>query len=72
MCIRDSFHFMNTTAAVAVCCTAGLPLEKAIAAAGTFEVSRERYDEFNVDGRKAILMPVSYTHLDVYKRQFIQ
>lgn len=50
------FHFMNTTAAVAVCCTAGLPLEKAIAAAGTFEVSRERYDEFNVDGRKAILM----------------
>ena len=50
------FHFMNTTAAVAVCCTAGLPLEKAIAAASTFEVSRERYDEFNVDGRKAILM----------------
>ena len=43
------FHFMNTTAAVAVCCTAGLPLEKAMAAADTFEVSRERYDEFNVD-----------------------
>ena len=50
------FHFMNTTAAVAVCCTAGLPLDKALAAAGTFEVSRERYDEFNVDGRKAVLM----------------
>lgn len=50
------FHFMNTTAAVALCCTAGLPLEKAIAAAATFSVSRERYDEFDVDGRKAVLM----------------
>ena len=50
------FHFMNTTAAVAVCCTAGLPLEGAIRGAATFQVSRERYDEFDVDGRKAVLM----------------
>lgn len=50
------FHFMNTTAAVAVACEAGLKLEDAIAAAATFEVSRERYDEFDVGGRKAVLM----------------
>lgn len=53
---RTPFHFMNTTAAVAVCCTAGLKLEDAIHGASTFEVSRERYDEFDVDGRKAVLM----------------
>ena len=51
-----AFHFMNTTAAAAVCCTSGLALPDVIRAAGTFEVSRERYDEFDVDGRKAVLM----------------
>ena len=50
------FHFMNTTAAAAVCCTAGLALPDVLAAAESFTVSKERFDEFHVDGRKAVLM----------------
>lgn len=50
------FHFFNSTAATALTVTCGVPFEKAIASVGNFEVSRERYDEFDVDGRKAILM----------------
>ena len=51
-----AFYFMNFTAATAVCATAGVPLEAAIRAGESFTVSRVRYDEFDVDGRRAILM----------------
>lgn len=53
---RTTFHVMNTTAAVAACVQAGLPLERAIAGAATFSVSRVRYDEMTVCGRKGVLM----------------
>ena len=53
---RTIFHFMNTTAAVAACVQAGLSLERAIAGAATFSVSRVRYDEMDLCGRKGVLM----------------
>ncbi|MEG1448869.1 MAG: MurT ligase domain-containing protein [Oscillospiraceae bacterium] len=53
---KTPFHFFNSTGATAMTVTCGVPIEKAIASLSTFEVSRERYDEFDVDGRKAVLM----------------
>ncbi len=50
------FHFMNSTGAVAVCTEVGVPIEKAIQSVGTFQVSRERYDEMEIDGRKYVLI----------------
>ncbi len=50
------FFFFNATAAVAVCCTAGVKLSDAIRALGTFTVSKVRYETFSVDGRSATLM----------------
>ncbi len=53
---KTTFHVINTTAAVAACVQAGLTLEQAIAGAATFQVSKVRYDEMTLLGRKAVLM----------------
>ena len=53
---KTTFHVINTTAAVAACVQAGLTLERAIAGAATFSVSKVRYDEMTLCGRKAVLM----------------
>lgn len=51
-----TFHILNTAAAIAVCHEAGVPLQAAAEAAGTFEVSKVRYDEMTVLGRRAVLL----------------
>jgi len=53
---RTTFHIINTTAAVAACVQAGLSLQKAIDGASTFAVSKVRYDEMTLLGRKGVLM----------------
>ncbi len=59
-------NLLNCTSAVAACCTAGLPLEQAIAGLSKVRVNRNRYDTFTVLGRPALMIlsknqnPVSY------------
>ena len=53
---KTTFHIINTTAAVAACVQAGLTLDQAIAGAATFSVSKVRYDEMTLCGRRAVLM----------------
>ena len=53
---KTTFHVVNTTAAAAACVTAGLTLQEAVAGAATFEVSKIRYDEMELCGRRAVLM----------------
>lgn len=50
------FNMMNTTAAIATCVQAGLELARACEMASRFQVSKERYDEFDFHGRKTVLM----------------
>ena len=50
------FHFSNATAAVALTTTCGVLFEDAALSLSTFKVSKERYNEFTVDGRKTVLM----------------
>jgi len=63
---KNAFSILNLTAAVGLCCEAGIPLEKAVQAAGTYMVSRQRFDEFTVGQRKAVMIlsknqnPVSF------------
>lgn len=60
------FNILNTTAAIAACCELGLPLEQVCASASKFRVMKQRYDEFEVGGRTAIMIlsknqnPVSF------------
>ncbi|MBC8571059.1 MurT ligase domain-containing protein [Zongyangia hominis] len=60
------FNILNMTACVAVCCEAGIPEEEACKAVSSFQVSKERYDEFQVGERKAVMIlsknqnPVSF------------
>ena len=51
-----SFHFLNMTAAIGACTQAGLKIEDCAKAASSFIVSKERYDEFDIGGRKAVLV----------------
>jgi len=53
---KTTFHLINTVGAVAVCTQAGIPLEGAIKAAGSFSVSKVRYDEFTVGDKRCVLM----------------
>lgn len=63
---KDLFNILNTTAAIAACCELGLPLEKCCEAASSFVVLKQRYDEFKVGDRKAVMIlsknqnPVSF------------
>lgn len=51
-----TFYFYNMVAAAALCCSAGLPLPDFIKAAQSFVVAKERFEEFPVGSRRAILM----------------
>lgn len=54
--LSTTYLFLNTTAAVAVAVTAGVALEDAVKAASSFEVSKERFEQFEVDDRTATLI----------------
>lgn len=60
------FHVLNITGAIALCCSVGLPLDRAAAAASTFAVSKERLETFAVGDRQATMIlsknqnPVSF------------
>lgn len=63
---RSAFNFLNTTAAVSLCAEAGLPVEKAVASASSFVLMKQRFDEFEIGDRKAVMIlsknqnPVSF------------
>ena len=63
---KSAFNFLNVTAAVALCCEAGIPLSSAVEAVNSFTVSKQRFDEFDIGGRKAVMIlsknqnPVSF------------
>ncbi|MEG1429134.1 MAG: MurT ligase domain-containing protein [Hydrogenoanaerobacterium sp.] len=63
---RPPFNILNMTAAVAACCEVGVPLEKACASASQFKVMKQRYDEFKIGERTAVMIlsknqnPVSF------------
>lgn len=63
---KSVFNFLNVTAAVALCCEAGLSIEDATKGASSFIVSRQRFDEFTFGDRKAVMIlsknqnPVSF------------
>lgn len=63
---KSAFNFLNVTAAVALCCEAGVPLSSAVEAVNSFKVSKQRFDEFDIGDRKAVMIlsknqnPVSF------------
>ena len=63
---KDLFNILNTTAAVAACTELGLPLENCCQAVSTFVALKQRYDEFQVGSRRAVMIlsknqnPVSF------------
>lgn len=63
---KSVFNFLNVTAAVSLCCEAGIPIEDATKAASSFIVSKQRFDEFSLGDRKAVMIlsknqnPVSF------------
>ena len=63
---KSAFHFLNVTAAVSLCVEAGIDFNTAVKNASTFVVSRQRFDEFNLKDRKAVMIlsknqnPVSF------------
>lgn len=64
--LPDVFNLLNTTAAIAVCGELGLDLSQVCQYASTFKPLKQRYNEYSVDGRRAVLLlsknqnPVSY------------
>lgn len=63
---RPPFNLLNMTAAVAACCEMGLDINKVCASVSRFRVMKQRYDEFKVGDRTAIMIlsknqnPVSF------------
>ncbi len=63
---KDPFNVLNTTAAIACCAEAGVPLTTCCEKASTFTVLKERYDEFTVGDRRVVMIlsknqnPVSF------------
>ncbi len=63
---KDLFNILNTTAAIAACTELGLPLKDCCEAASTFVALKQRYDEFSVGNRRAVMIlsknqnPVSF------------
>ena len=63
---RPPFNILNMTAAVATCCEVGVKLEDACAAISRFKVMKQRFDEFKIGERTAIMIlsknqnPVSF------------
>ncbi len=50
------FHIMNSIGVAAVCAEVGVPIAQIAQSLGTFQVSRERYDEMTFDGRRYVLV----------------
>lgn len=63
---RPPFNILNMTAAAAACCELGLTLEQVCASLTRFRVMKQRFDEFQVNGRTAVMIlsknqnPVSF------------
>ena len=63
---KPLYNFLNTTAAIALCTEAGIDFDTAVEKAQTFKVSKQRYDEFDIGNRKAVMIlsknqnPVSF------------
>lgn len=63
---RPPFNLLNMTAAVAACCELGLPIAQVCASVSHFRVMKQRYDEFKVGERTAVMIlsknqnPVSF------------
>ncbi len=63
---RPAFNILNMTAAVAACCELGLPLDRVCAAISDFRVMKQRYEEFRIGSRRAVMIlsknqnPVSF------------
>lgn len=63
---KDLFNLLNITAAVAACSELGLDLEQCCRAVSTFVPLKQRYDEFQVGDRRAVMIlsknqnPVSF------------
>lgn len=60
------YGMLNITAAVAVCVTAGLDFEAAVAAAGSLKTNKTRYERLDLGGREGVMIlsknqnPVSF------------
>ena len=60
------FNILNTTAAIAICAECGMKVKKAASLISEFTIMKQRYEEFEVNGRKALMIlsknqnPVSY------------
>lgn len=63
---KSVFNVMNMTGVFATCCEVGVSPEKCADALSRFVISNERFDEFEVDGRKGVMIlsknqnPVSF------------
>ena len=63
---KTIYNFLNTTAAIALCCEAGLEIDEVCKNASDFVIMKQRYNEFDIGGRKAIMIlsknqnPVSF------------
>lgn len=63
---KDLFNILNTTAAIATCAELGMPLAACCEAASSFQVLKQRYDEFMVGDRRGVMIlsknqnPVSF------------
>jgi UDP-N-acetylmuramyl tripeptide synthase len=63
---KSAFNFLNVTAAVALCTEAGLDISVACENASSFVVMKQRFDEFELGNRKAVMIlsknqnPVSF------------
>lgn len=63
---KSVFNLLNVTAAIAAACELGVDIQKATAAAQHFNIMEQRYKEFTVNGRPALMIlsknqnPVSY------------
>lgn len=64
--LKSLFNVLNMTAVLAICTEVGMDTQKAAQILSTFVVSKLRYDEFQVGGRRGVMLlsknqnPVSY------------
>lgn len=63
---KATFNVLNMVAACAICCELGLNINKVCSSLSNFKIMKQRYEEFDINGRKAIMVlsknqnPVSY------------
>lgn len=72
---RPPFNILNMAGAIAACSEMGLPLDKVCEAISTFRVMKQRYEEFQVGDRTAVMIlsknqnPVSFDQSISYVRE---